>query len=198
MDNTPNELEQWQAQARHWHDEAERLRKELEAKQQIASPPSSLINNSELLIDMARYAEGLYTREQIKKKWREVITEDTWKKLGEDDTLVDAIEAEKIRRIRNGQAKREKAQSLVVKQVETLDSIASDKSASPRHRVDAIKVLDGMSDTGPHATPTADKFVIHIDLSGDCKLKGVEPDPKDIINLEVTLPQKTITDGSDD
>src|SRR5262245_22751357 len=88
-DNEPqNELEQWQAQARHWHDEAERLRKKLEAKQQIANPLTSLIDNHELLTDMARYAEGLYTREQIKKKWREVIDEKMWKTLGTDDDLV--------------------------------------------------------------------------------------------------------------
>jgi hypothetical protein len=45
-----------------------------------------------------------------------------------------------------------------------------------------------------------DRVVIHIDLSADAKLKGIEPDPRDIIHLEVT-PHKTpaaITDKTDD
>jgi hypothetical protein len=181
-----NELEQLRR-------EIERLQKIINDKQQITNPPASLIDNHELIFDMCRYAEGLLPKEAVKKKWRELIDEDTWKHLSKDDALVDAIEAEKIRRIRNGQAKREKAQSLVVKTPEILDSIASDKSASPRHRVDAIKTLDGMSDTGPQAAPPADRFYIRIDLSADAKLRSAEPDPKDIIVIDATRPA-AITD----
>jgi len=152
--------------------EIERLQKALNDRQQVSVASPSLIDNQELITDLARYAEALLSKEAVKKKWREIINEDTWKHLSKDDALVDAIEAEKIRRIRNGQAKREKAQSLVVKTPEILDSIASDKSASPRHRVDAIKTLDGMSDTGPRAAPEmGERFSIVINLGEDYKLK---------------------------
>ena len=49
-----------------------------------------------------------------------------------------------------------------------LDSIATDSAASPRHRVDAIKVLDGMASTGGEAAAgQSDRFIITINLSGD-------------------------------
>jgi hypothetical protein len=177
--------------------ENERLRKALDEQRQVSITSPSLINNHELISDMCRYAEGLLPKETIKKKWREIIDEKTWNELGSDETLVQAIETEKVRRIRNGQTKREKAQSLIVKTPEILDSIAQDASASPRHRVDAIKTLDGMSDTGPQAVPPADRFIIRIDLSADAKLRSTEPDPKDIITIEATRPA-AIADQSED
>jgi hypothetical protein len=54
-----------------------------------------------------------------------------------------------------------------------LDSIASDVSASPRHRVDAIKTLDGMAAVGPAGVPAADRFIINIVLNSDGS--GSEP-----------------------
>ena len=48
-----------------------------------------------------------------------------------------------------------------------MDSIASDVSASPRHRVDAIKTLDGMAAVGPAGVPAADRFIINIVLNSD-------------------------------
>ena len=41
------------------------------------------------------------------------MTDDVWASLGDNDELVEAIEAEKLRRIRNGSAKREKAQQHI-------------------------------------------------------------------------------------
>src|SRR5262245_20547752 len=118
----------------------ERLQKALNDRKQVSVASPSLIDNQELITDLARYAEALLSKEAVKKKWREIINEDTWKHLSKDDTLVDAIEAEKIRRIRNGQAKREKAQQLVVKAPEVLSGILLDPSASPKHRIDSAKV----------------------------------------------------------
>jgi hypothetical protein len=196
-----NELKHWREQAEHWHEEAVRLRKELEAKKELevkqraASPSLSNNHSVDFVTDMCRYSEGILNQQQIRKKWRE-LTDKDWERAGNDDALCDAIEAEKVRRIRNGQAKQEKAQSLVVKTPEILDSIASDKSASPRHRVDAIKTLDGMSGTGPQATPP-ELFRIVIDLTADAKLKGIEPNPNDIITFEATRPT-AITDKTED
>ena len=178
--------------------EIERLQKALNDRQQVSVASPSLVDNQELIADLARYAEGLHSKEAVKKKWREIINEDTWKHLSKDDTLVDAIEAEKIRRIRNGQAKREKAQSLVVKAPEVLDGIMMDTSASARHRVDAIKTLDTFADNGPKDTSSGDRFVIQINLGEDYKLrfdKSIAPvaNDKDVEIIDNT-PQELLTD----
>src|SRR5262249_61075862 len=132
--------------------------------------PASLINNAEFVADCCRYAEGIFSKQDVKRKWH--FADDTiWTKLAKDEALIEAIEAEKIRRIRNGQAKREKAQSLVVKTPEILDGIMMDTSASARHRVDAIKTLDTFADNGPKDTSSGDRFVIQINLGEDYKLR---------------------------
>jgi len=158
----------------------------------------SLIDNHEFVVDCARYAEGILTEAAVKKKYR--FDDATWASLGEDDALVEVIEAEKIRRVRNGSAKREKAQQLITKGPDVLDKILSDESANPRHRVDAVKALDAIADPGPQAKPADDRIVIHIDLTADAKLRSATPDPNDVIVIETT-PRKTpaaITDKTED
>src|SRR5215471_12005309 len=98
--------------------EVERLQKQIATQQSVANLPQSLIDNLEFITDLARYAEGLLSEQQVKKKHR--LPDDVWTRLGEDDALVEAIEAEKVRRVRNGQAKREKAQQLVVQACDVL------------------------------------------------------------------------------
>ena len=119
---------------------------------------ASLIDNQEFIGDMCRFQEGIVTEKAIRKKYR--MAESAWEALALDDELVRAIEAESVRRIRDGSSKREKAQALIVKGPDILDSIASDVSASPRHRVDAIKVLDTFAANGPQGVPAADRFLI--------------------------------------
>ena len=158
----------------------------------------SLIENHEFVTDLARYAEGLYSEAAVKKKYH--FDDATWASLGNDDALVEAIEAEKIRRIRNGSAKREKAQAHIVKAPDILNTIMSDETANARHRVDSIKALDSLADNGPRATPAMDRFVINIDLTADAKLRSAEPDPNDVIVIDAT-PRKTpaaITDKTED
>src|SRR5262249_8360689 len=151
-------------------------------------------DNLEFITDLARYAEGLFTEQQVKKKHH--FDDATWESLGSDEQLVEAIEAERTRRIRNGSAKREKAQQHIVKTPDILNTIMNDDRAIARHRVDSIKALDALADNGPQATPAADRFVIKIDLTADQKL----PNPNDVIVIDAT-PRKTpaaITDKSKD
>ena len=54
----------------------------------------------ELVVDCVRFAEGLLDERVIRKKYR--FTNDDWETLGENDALVEKIEAEKVRRIRDG------------------------------------------------------------------------------------------------
>ena len=147
---------------------------------------ASLIDNQEFISDMCRFQEGIVTEKAIRKKYR--MAESSWEALALDDELVRAIEAESVRRIRDGSSKREKAQALIVKGPDILDSIASDVSASPRHRVDAIKVLDTFAANGPQGVPAADRFLIQINLGSDSlvfnkSIRPLEPgeiDPDDI------------------
>ena len=176
--------------------EIERLQKALNDRQQVSVASPSLIDNAEFVVDLTRYVEGILTEQQIKKKYR--FNDDTWTKIGKDEAFIEAIEAEKIRRIRSGVAKRERAQQHIVKAPDILEKIMSDEKANARHRIDSVKALDALADNGLTAAPTADKFIIRIDLSADAKLRSAEPDPNDVIIIDAT-PHKTpasITDES--
>ena len=158
----------------------------------------TLLENHEFISDLCRYAENILSEAAVKKKWH--FDNETWERLGDNNELVEAIENEKLRRIRNGSAKREKAQQHIVKAPDVLEKIMNDDSQNSRHRVDAIKALDSLADNGPRAAPEVDKFIIRIDLTADAKLKSTEPDPKDVITIEAT-PLKTpaaVSDQSDD
>jgi hypothetical protein len=134
----------------------------------------------ELIVDCARYSEGLLTEKEVKKKHR--FDDATWDRLGQDDALVEAIEAEKLRRIRSGLAKRELAQKHVVKAPDVLNTIMLDPAASPKHRIDSAKVLDQFAANGPEAAPAADRFVITINLGDDVLKfdKSIAIDPNDV------------------
>jgi hypothetical protein len=119
----------------------------------------------ELVADCAKFSEGILDERQVRKKYR--FDDDAWEALGSNDQLVEKIEAEKIRRIRDGSAKREKSQMLITKAPGILDGIMSDASASPRHRVDAIRTLDGFAANGPAGAPASDRFIITINLGAD-------------------------------
>ena len=134
----------------------------------------------ELTEDLARYADGTLDQKFIKKKYR--LDDATWEALGADDALVEAVEAAKLSRIRDGSTKREKAQQLVVQAPDVLNGIMLDTSMSARHRVDAIKTLDTFAANGPNDRPAATRFVISIDLGGDHIerfSKSIEINPND-------------------
>jgi hypothetical protein len=134
-------------------------------ERRIMDDPTSLIENHDFITDCARYAEGLLSEKDVKK--RHHFDDATWERLGQDDALVEAIEAEKLRRVRSGLAKRELAQKHVVKAPDVLNTIMLDPAASPKHRIDSAKVLDQFAANGPEAAPAADRFVITINLGDD-------------------------------
>jgi hypothetical protein len=126
----------------------------------------------ELVVEFVRYVEGLTDESTIRKKFR--FDNEVWEKLGADDAFAEAVETERIRRTRDGSAKREKSQQLITKAPGILDSIMTDPAASPRHRVDAIKTLDTFASNGPEGTTAGTRFVIQINL-------GTDRDGKEII-----------------
>ena len=153
--------------------------------------PARLEEDLDFISDLARYAEGLFSEQDVKKKHH--LSADTWERLGNNETLIEKIEAEKLRRIRDGSTKRERAQQLVVKAPGILDSIMSDPNASPRHRVDAIKTLDSFASNGPESAPAADRFQITINLGSDVlhfdKSIAIDANDVDPFNDTDTTPQ---------
>jgi hypothetical protein len=135
----------------------------------------SLRENSELITSLCRFAEGLETESAVRRRWK--LPDDVWEKLGKDDLLVEMIEAEKIRRVRDGSYKRERSQQLVTKAPDVLSNLLLNEKNSPKHRIDAAKTLDAFADPGPEAAVEQERVHIVINLTGDSKLK----DPKDIL-----------------
>jgi hypothetical protein len=123
------------------------------------------VDNQELVTDFARYVEGILTEQFLRRKYR--FDDATWERLGDDDALVEAIEAEKVKRIRDGSSKREKSQLLVTKAPDVLGTIMMDGSASPKHRIDASKALDQFAGNGAGVAPAAERFVITINMGAD-------------------------------
>src|SRR5262245_35342312 len=157
--------------------------------------PTALIEDHEFISDMARYAEGLLSEKDVKKRHR--FDDTTWERLGEDDKLIEAIEAEKLRRVRSGLAKRELAQKHVVKAPDVLNTIMLDSAASPKHRIDSAKVLDQFAANGPDAAPAADRFIIQINLGDDVlkfdKSRAIDAndvDPNDTTMLPIIAAKK--------
>ena len=152
--------------------------------------------NDELIADLARYAENLVSEAAIRRKYRDLLNNEAWTTLGQDDLLIEMIEAEKVRRIRNGSAKREKAQQHIVRGPDVLAAIMDDPRANARHRVDSVKALNAIADPGPEAATGEEKVIISINLGADLRAKGQEPDPSDVITIEAT-PRKQIEDSDD-
>jgi hypothetical protein len=206
MNDAQNEIERWREEADHWRKEAERLQKALGDRQQavpVANTPPSLIDNLEFIVDLARFSEGLCSEQAVRKKYH--FNEETWERLGTDDELVERVEAEKVRRVRDGSFKREKAQQLVTKAPEVLDGIMMDTKANAKHKVDAIKTLDALAANGPGAAPEQDRFIIRIDLTaGGGEVlefnRPLKPDPNDsdVIDATPGLPGFMIAAKKDD
>jgi hypothetical protein len=150
--------------------------------------------NDALVADLARFSENLVSEAAIRRKYRDILNDEAWTTLGKDDLLVEMVEAERVRRIRNGAAKREKAQNFVTAAPDILNGIMNNPRESARHRIDASKVLNGLADPGPEAAAETEKVVIRIDLSGDAKLK----DPKDILIIEAAPRPSTPKQIEDD
>jgi len=154
-----------------------------------------------LVADLARFSEGGLTEAQVKKKHR--FDDSTWEALGDNEKLLEEVEAEKLRRIRNGAAKREKAQQLVIKAPDVLSGIMLDPGQSARHRVDAAKTLDTFAANGPgDARASETVFLIKFDLTAGGG--GVETITKTLTPMKSasepwpdasTAPQKMIEAG---
>jgi hypothetical protein len=152
----------------------------------INPSPAALMEDISFIQDMARFGEGSMSERRIRKKWG--FTDATWDQLGENEDLIEAIELEKERRVRNGYAAREKAQEIFAGAPAVLGGILHDGNASPRHRIESAKELRAISANGPEATSPADRFQIVINLGADTVLsfdkpRAIGPDDPDRVDV---------------
>ncbi len=99
------------------------------------------------------------------------MAEHEWPQLAENTPLLNAVKAERERRIRSGEAAREAAQRHFASAPSVLNEILQNKLIPARHRIEAAKELRRWRPLGPDATATAEKFVITIDLGGDKQVR---------------------------
>jgi hypothetical protein len=132
----------------------------------LHGPPVDLESDRgrELIVDLARFAEELVSEKTLRKKHR--LSERDWEALG-DDKVLELIEDERTRRVRDGSTKRERAQQLVVKAPGVLGEIMNDPGANPRHRIDSAKALDDFAANGAEVAAAGARFVIQINLGTD-------------------------------
>src|SRR6478672_5370549 len=78
------------------------------------------LEDDELIENLARFADGTLSEAAVKA--RHHLSNEAWAALGESDRLVELVEAAKLRRIRSGATKREKAcsPSAPMRQIEGL------------------------------------------------------------------------------
>jgi hypothetical protein len=144
---------------------------------------SSFCENQELIEDLCRFADGILTEQQVRRRWK--LEDAVWELLGSDEVYVAQVELERVRRIRSGAAKRELAQLHLIKAPAVLDSILSDPKANARHRIDSAKALNDLADFTPQRPGVGqERVIVTINLGADTRAKGLESDPADILTIE--------------
>jgi hypothetical protein len=144
----------------------------------------SMMTDTALIEDLARFADNILSEKQVRQKYH-LADDNIWHSLGTDESFVERVELERVRRIRSGATKRELAQVAVTKAPAVLDKILSDERASPKHRIDAAKTLDDLAGFAPHVAAEQDRIFIKIDLTADDRAKGLPSDPADVIVVDV-------------
>jgi len=119
--------------------------------------------------DCCRHTEGLLSDSDIKSKW--ALGDEDWMRLATNKPLLEAVRAERDRRVHNGEAAREAAQLHFAKAPTVLGDILTDEQISPRHRIEAARELRQVAGDRPDAASGVDdKIIIKINLGGDEKL----------------------------
>jgi hypothetical protein len=149
------------------------------------------IEDDELIEDLARYADGTLSETAVRS--RHHLSNEDWAALGENDKLVELVEACKLRRIRTGATKRELAQREIIDGPQILGKIMRDPGSNARHVIDAVKSLDTLASTGAEAAAAGARFEITINLNGDVEhySKSIEVNANDTDPNE-TRPQDVV------
>ena len=126
---------------------------------------SAHLEDDELIENLARFADGTLSEAAVKA--RHHLSNEEWAALGDSDRLVELVEAAKLRRIRTGATKRERAQIEIVDGPPILGKIMRDPNANARHVIDSVKALDALASTGAEAAAAGTRFEITINLGAD-------------------------------
>ena len=153
--------------------------------------PAPLVEDDELLENLARYADGTLSEAQVKA--RHHLSNDVWEKLGSDDDLVRAVEAAKLRRIRTGATKGSAPKSRSSTRHQFLAKIMRSPDSNARHVIDSVKALDALATGGAEAAAAGARFEIRIDLGSDTNgnpivetySKSIAVDPNEDIDTGV-------------
>jgi len=137
------------------------------------------LEDDELIENLARFADGTLSEAAVKA--RHHLSNEEWAAMGENDRLIELVEAAKLRRIRTGATKRERAQIEIVDGPPILGKIMRDPNANARHVIDAVKTLDTLASTGAEAAAAGARFEITINLGSDTEhySKSIAIDPND-------------------
>ena len=162
------------------------------------------LEDDELIENLARFADGTLSEAAVKA--RHHLSEEDWAALGENDRLVELVEACKLRRLRNGSTKRERAQLEIVDGPPILAKIMRDPGSNARHVIDAVKTLDGLASNGAEAAAAGARFEITINLGADhvehysksIAVDANDTDPNDIDpGVIAAIATKKLPSGSD-
>jgi hypothetical protein len=126
---------------------------------------SAHLEDDELIENLARFADGTLSEAAVKA--RHHLSNEEWAAMGENDRLIELVEAAKLRRIRTGATKRERAQIEIVDGPPILGKIMRDPGSNARHVIDAVKALDGLASNGAEAAAAGARFEITINLGVD-------------------------------
>jgi hypothetical protein len=148
-------------------------------------------DDDELVENLARFSDGTLTEAMVRA--RHHLSNEDWAAMGENDQLVERVEARKLARIRSGRTKRELAQREIVDAPPILGKLMRSLDTNPRHVIDSIKVLDGLATGGgSEAAGTGAIFEIRIDMTADGGdlvahyRKSIEINPNDGEPLQLT------------
>ena len=147
------------------------------------------LEDDELIENLARFADGTLSEAAVKA--RHHLSNDDWAALGESDKLVELVETCKLRRLRSGATKRERAQIEIVDGPPILGKIMRDPNANERHRIDSIRALDALASHGAEAAAAGARFEITINLGADHiehYSKSIAIDPNDTDPNEIDAP----------
>src|SRR6478672_9451575 len=160
------------------------------------------LEDDELIENLARFADGTLSEAAVKS--RHHLSNEEWAAMGENDRLIELVEAAKLRRIRTGATKRERAQIEIVDGPPILGKIMRDPGSNARHVIDAVKTLDTLASAGAEAEAAGARFEITINLGADhiehysksIKINADDTDPNDIDTRPViaAIGQKKSTD----
>ena len=131
----------------------------------IAELKPAHLEDDELIENLARFADGTLSESAVKA--RHHLSDQEWVTMGENDRLVELVEAAKLRRIRTGATKRERAQIEIVDGPPALAKIMRSADSNARHIIDSVRALDALATGGAEAAAAGARFEIFINLGAD-------------------------------